>query len=1027
MWISDVSIRRPVTIITVMAAIIIFGWISFQRLGIDLFPEIDIPYVSVTTVLTGASPEVIDNDVTDVLEEQIKTINGVKNIMSQSYEGFSQIIIEFELEKDVDVAAEEVRAKVNLAEMNLPKEAEKPIISKFDIASLPIMWVSVSGSIEYGKLAYYADKVVKEQLQSVMGVGNIEKMGLREREIRVWIDPNKLRARLLTAQDVVWAIQNRHLEFPGGRVEEKDKEYSIKVEGEYSTVDELNELVVAERKGVVTKLKDVGYVVDDAEDKRSIARFNGMPTVALGIRKQSGFNTVAVADAVKKAIEKMRPNVPEGINLSVAFDYSGYIKDSIHGVEFDIIFGVLLTAILMFLFLRNIRTTFISVISIPISLIGGFIMMDVMGFTVNLITMLAMSLAVGMVIDDTIVVMENIFRHVEEGSKAMEAAHFGTNEVALAVIAATSSIAAVFIPVAFMKGVIGRIFYQFAFTIALTIIISALVSLSLTPFLSSRLLYHRKSHGRFYIYLEKLLKGAEGFYRRRLEWAVNHKAIMVVIAVVVFIFSIILIRFIGLEFITEADEGRLLVRFELPTGTTINKTDQRLREMEDVIFKQAEVNSALSIIGIGAAEVNKGQIYVNLVPREERKATQEDMMNRFRKIFNEKYLDMIVGLENVGMMGTGERNANIQVAILGPSLRKLAEISDRVLQDIKTQNGFVDEDTDLRLTKPDIKITINREIANELGVDVRTIANEIYTLFGGVEVAKFRDAGYRYKIKVKALPNYRMEPADVLKIAIRAYDGKIIDATNLINIEVGEGPNVINRYNRKRSATIFANTDGIPEGEGLRRVQETIAKYLPNDPSWGSTLIGHSSMMEESFRYLFTALLTSILIIYMILAIQFESFIHPFTILLSLPFAIIGALFSLLITGKTLNIISFIGIIMLMGIVTKNAILLVDFANQARARGLDKIKAVIQAGSIRFRPIIMTATATAIGVLPVALALSEGGEMRAPMAIAVIGGVTTNTILTLIIIPVVYLLLDDSKEWLLNKIKKEKPITIKET
>ncbi|OGF63633.1 MAG: hypothetical protein A2Y62_01945 [Candidatus Fischerbacteria bacterium RBG_13_37_8] len=1018
MWISDVSIRRPVTTITVMAAIVIFGVISFMRLGIDLFPEIDIPYVSVTTVLTGASPEVIDNDVTDVLEEQIKTIAGVKNIMSQSYEGFSQIIIEFELEKDVDVASEEVRAKVNLAEMNLPREIEKPVIAKFDIASLPIMWISVYGNVEYRKLAHYADKVVKEQLQSVMGVGNIEESGLREREIRVWLDPNKLKARALTSQDVVWAIQNRHLEFPGGRIETKEQEYSIKIEGEYATAEALNSLVITERQGILTSIKDVGMVVDGSEDMRSIARFNGIPTIALGIRKQSGFNTVEVANAVRKATEEMRPNIPSGIYVEVAFDDSVYIKDSIEGVQFDILFGILLTAGLMFLFLRNIRTTFISVISIPISLVGGFAMMEAMGFTVNFITMLAMSLAVGIVIDDTIVVMENIFRHVEEGSDRVEAARFGTTEVTLAVIAATSSIAAVFIPVAFMKGIIGRFFYQFALTIAFTIIISALVALTLTPFLSSRLLYHKKSQGKFYNSLEKVFKSLERFYRKRLEWAVNHRWTIVGLAVVIFITAILLVGFIGTEFLTQADEGRLTVRFELPTGTSIQKTDLRLKEMEQVLFSQPEVSSALSVVGGGTGEINKGQIFVNLVPKHERLTSQQNMMDRLRKMYLEKYDDMITGVEPVGIVGSGERNANVQVAILGPSLEKLAEISNKVLQDIKSQGVFVDEDTDLRLTKPDIRVHINRSLANDLGVDVRTISTEIYTLFGGLEVAKFKDAGYRYKIRVKALPDYRLKPADLTRIGVRANDGRIIDATNLINFEVSEGPNVINRFNRKRSATIFANTKGIAEGEGLQKVQDAITKYMPDDPNWGSALVGHSSMLEESFKYLLIALLTSILIIYMILAIQFESFIHPFTILLSLPLAIVGVFAALLITGNTLNIFSFIGIIMLMGIVTKNSILLIDFANQARERGLGKVQAMLQAGSIRFRPIIMTATATAIGVLPIALAMSEGGEMRAPMAIAVIGGILTNTVLTLTIIPVIYLILDDTKEWLFKKLRR---------
>lgn len=1016
MWISDVSIRRPVTTITVMAAIIIFGWISFTRLGIDLFPEVEFPYVSVTTVLRGASPEIIDNDVTDVLEEQIKTISGVKNIVSQSYEGYSQIVVEFELEKNVDVASEEVRAKVNLAEMNLPRDVDKPIIAKFDIAALPIMWVSVYGDVEYRKLAYYADKIAKNQLQSVMGIGNVQTSGLREREIRVWLDPEKLKARGLTSQDVSWAIQNKHLELPGGRIETEKQEYSVKVEGEYATVEGLSDLVVAQRQGVITMIKDVGQVVDGSEDLRSIARFNGIPTIGLGIRKQSGANTVAVAQAVRKKVEEMKKNVPPGIYVETVFDDSVYIKDSIHGVQFDILFGIVLTAFIMFLFLRNIRTTFISVISIPISLVGGFIMMDAMGFTVNFITMLAMSLSVGMVIDDTIVVMENIFRHVEEGSERVEAARFGTTEVSLAVIAATSTIAAVFFPVAFMKGLIGRFFYQFAFTVALTIIISALVALTLTPFLSSRLLYHRNVQSRFYNALEKFFKALERSYKKRLEWAVNHRWTMLGVALAIFIIAILLFPLLGTEFITQADEGRLMVRYEMPTGTSIQRTDIRLREIEKILFSQPEVNSAFSTIGMGTGEVNKGMVFVNLIPRKQRLASQMDVMKRLRQIYK-KYTDMIITVERVEIVGSGKRNANVMVVILGPSLEKLAEISSQIAQEVKSQKGFIDVDTDLRLTKPDVKVRINRALANNLGVDVSAISNEIYTLFGGLEVSKFKDGGYRYKIRVKGLPEFRMSPSDLNRIAVRAADGKMVQAANLISFEESEGPNVINRYNRRRSVTIYANVDGIPEGEGIQRIQKVVARYLPKDTNWSSELTGSSQMMQESFQYLLIALLTSLLIIYMILAIQFESFVHPFTILLSLPLAIVGVFAALLVTGKTLNIMSFIGIIMLMGIVTKNAILLIDFANQARAKGMDKVHAMLQAGAIRLRPILMTATATAIGVMPVALALSEGGEMRAPMAIAVIGGVFTNTFLTLTVIPVIYLLLDDAKEWIRKKVR----------
>jgi hydrophobe/amphiphile efflux-1 (HAE1) family protein len=1000
MWLSNTSIKRPVTTLTVMAAV-------------------EIPVVSVTTVLRGASPEVIDNDITDVLEEQIKTISGVKNLVSQSFEGYSQIVVEFELEKNIDVASEEVRAKVNLAEMNLPRDAEKPIIAKFDIAALPILWITVYGDVEYRKLAYYADKVVKEQLQSVMGVGNVQMSGFREREIRIWLDPSQLKARSLTAQDVVGAIQNKHLEMPGGRIETTVQEYSVKVEGEYATVDGLSNLVIAERGGVITTIKDVGQVVDGSEDLRSIARFNGIPTVGLGVRKQSGFNTVAVADATRKKVEEMKKQVPPGIHVETAFDDSVYIKDSIKGVQFDILFGILLTAVIMFLFLRNLRPTFISVISIPISLIGGFILMDALGFTVNFITMLAMSLSVGMVIDDTIVVMENIFRHVEEGSDKIEAARYGTDEVALAVIAATSTIAAVFLPVAFMKGIIGRFFFQFAFTVAMTIIISALVALTLTPFLSSRILYHRKAQSRFYNTLEKFFKGLENSYKKRLEWAVNHRLIIIALAIGVFILAIAIVPFIGSEFATQADEGRLLVRFEMPTGTSVQQTDIRLKQLEKILFSQSEVTSAFSMIGMETGEVNKGMIFVNLSNRKLRLASQQDVIKRLRVIYKQ-YNDMIIGVERMESVGSNERNADVQIVIQGPSVEQLAKISDQVVKDAKAQKGFVNVNTDLRLTKPDVEVQINRALANDLGVDVSAISNEIYILFGGLEVSKFKEGGYRYKIRVKALPDFRVSPSDLNRIMVRASNGRLIEAANLISFNVGEGPNVINRFNRRRSVTIFANVDGIPAGEGITRMQNIVAKYLPKEGNWNSELTGMSQIFQESFQYLLIALLTSILIIYMVLAIQFESFVHPFTILLSLPLAMVGAFGALLITGKTLNIFSFIGIIMLMGIVTKNAILLIDFANQARARGMDKVQAMLQAGAIRLRPILMTAVATAMGVAPVALALSEGGEMRAPMAIAVIGGVLTNTFLTLTVIPVIYLILDDGTEWLKKKMKRDK-------
>jgi len=1017
MLISDVSIRRPVTTLTVMAAFIIFGWIAFTNMGIDLFPEVDIPVVTVKTVLEGASPEVVDADVTDVLEEQIKTIGGIKNLSSQSYESLSLITVEFELEKDVDVAAQEVRAKVNLAEKDLPDDVDKPIIDKVDLAANAIMWIAVSGTTDYAKLSYYADKVLKEQLQSINGVGMIQTGGLRNREIRVWLDPKKLEARNLTAQDIVRAIKLKHVELPGGRIEAEIMEYSVKVKGEYASVEGLNDLVVAERQGSTITLKDVGIVTDGFEDLRSIIRFNGKPAIGLGVKKQSGTNTTAVADAVKNRLAEIKKHTPEGIQVGIAMDSSDFIKKSMEGVQFDIIFGIILTALIMYLFLRNLRITFISVTAIPVSLIGGFVLMNALGFTVNNLTMLAMSLAVGMVIDDAIVVLENIFRHVENGEDRIEAAQRGTDEVGLAVLAATSSVAAVFIPVAFMKGIIGRFFYQFGLTVALTIIISVLVSFTLTPFLCSRMLRHQTSHKKLYMVIENFFTAIEQMYRKTLEWAVSHRILVVGIAVGTFILSFMMVPYIGSEFVTHADEGQFKVSFELATGTAIEETNKRLHELEKLIFSKPEVDHAFAAVGVGGGqEVNKGLMIINLISKHNREISQQEIMQKLRGTLR-RYSDMKSSVEYLSAVGSaGGRNAEIMIALKGPGIDDLARVSSQVVRDITAQGEFVDVDTDLRITKPDVEVHINRGMANDLGVDVRSISNEIYTLFGGVDAAKFKDGGYRYDIHVRALPEYRMTPENLDLISVRGQNGQLIKGLNLITYEVGRGPNVINRYDRMRSATLYADVEGISVGDGLAKVENIIMNTLPKDGNWDMALKGKTKTFRESFRYLLHALFIAVLVIYMILCIQFESFIHPFTMMISLPLCMIGVFGALLITGKTLNIFSFIGIIMLMGIVTKNGILLVDFANQQRRKGMNKIEAMLTAGPIRLRPILMTASAVVIGVVPVALAMSEGGETRAPMAIAVIGGMISSTLLTLLVVPVVYLILDDTQEWVITKI-----------
>lgn len=1021
MKLSDTAIQRPVFTTMLIAAFIIFGVVGYQRIGVDLYPEVEFPVVTITAILQGASPEVIETDVTDVIEEEISTIEGIDNIRSQSFEGVSQVIVTFVLEKDIDIAAQEVREKVAVAARTLPRDIEPPIVQKIDISANPIMWISVGGDRPYRELSYYADKVIKERLQMVQGVGSILLGGFRDREIRVWLDPERLEAYNLSPLDVNHAIQTKHAELPAGRIENPTEEITIKVMGEYATTEELNDLTVAYRHGMPVRLRDIGSVEDGEEDARTVGRFVQKPAIGLGVRKQSGTNTVEVADRVKAALEQIQTELPPGIQLRVAFDSSEFIKNSMHDVQFDILFGALLTSVVILLFLRNVRTTLISVIAIPTSLIGSFALINALGFTINNMTMLALSLAVGMVVDDAIVVLENIFRHMEKlGKPARAAAREGTGEIALAVIAATFSIIAIFLPVAFMKGIIGRFFMQLGLTVAIAIIISLLVSLTLTPMLSSRFLQVEQQHGRLFDALGRGFAAIERAYRVALGLALRRRALIVLSAIGIFAVSLLLARFIGQEFFTQADESRFIVRFETPLGWSIERTDEVTRQAERVLFSHPEVKSAYVGIGIGEArEVNKGIMFVSLVPKSERDRSQQQLMAMLRAELN-AIPNLTAAVDTISPIGGGQRNADIQYVLEGPTLEELTRHSTTITQQISQTPGFVDVDTDLELTKPEAKVYINRDKAEDLGLDVVTITQAINTLMGGVDVAKFKEGGERYDIRVRAQSPYREAASDIDRIMVISHDGRRVKLSNVVEVVEGVGPNIINHYNRQRAVTLFTNLQDKPLGQALTELNGVVAEVLPNEPGYRTDLTGRTREFQRAFQYLGAALVLSIIIIYMVLGAQFESFIHPFTIMLSLPLATIGVFGLMLITGKTLNIFSYIGIIMLVGIVTRNSILLVDYTNQLRARGLERTPAILQAGPTRLRPILMTAITTIVGMVPVSLALSEGGESRAPMAVAVIGGMLTSTFLTLLVIPVVYSYFDDLGDWITGHLRKRK-------
>ncbi|MCX5772561.1 MAG: efflux RND transporter permease subunit, partial [Candidatus Hydrogenedentes bacterium] len=647
MIMSDTAIKKPVTVILFTAATLIFGYFALMGMGVDLFPEVEFPTVTVSSVLRGADPDIMDSDVTDVLESYINTIEGVKTIQSTSREGSSQITVQFVLSKDIDVAAQEVRAKINLAQYELPLDLYPPVVDKLDIASQPILWVAVTSAGSYREMARYADDALRVRLESTSGVGLVEMGGFRDREIRVWLDPKALEARGLTPVDVAGAIRANHIELPGGRVEQPNKEFVVKIEGEFKSAKELEELVITRTPGGVIRLKEVATVTDGAEDLRSMARYNGMASIGLGVMKQSGTNTVAVARAIKKTVAEAAKTAPPGVTVEVAYDSSTFIEKSMRDVMFDLFLGGLLTGGVMVLFLRNFRMTFISVMSIPVSIIGCFVVMYAFGFTINNMTMLAMSLAIGIVIDDAIVVLENIFRHVENDRNvsAMEASRVGTNEVALPVIAASSSIMAVFIPVAFMKGIIGRFFFQFGLSVALAVFISVVVSLTLTPMLCSRLLVHDPHHGRVFTLFENAFKGIERAYGWALDKALRHRWATLGVAILFFAAGIALIPFAKRQFVTQPDESSFLVRYELPTGTSIYTTDQALRKIETLVYSQKEVSAGFGMAGSGGSSVNRGMMFVNLISPSQREASQEDVMTRVRALIKEALPEANIGVD----------------------------------------------------------------------------------------------------------------------------------------------------------------------------------------------------------------------------------------------------------------------------------------------------------------------------------------------------------------------------------------------
>jgi len=1036
MWLADTSVKRPVFATMVIMALVVLGIVSYPNIGVDLLPKIDFPIVTVTTTLKGASPDVMDVDVTDKIEGAVNTINGVKTITSTSYEGMSRTTIEFVLERNIDQAVQDVREKVSGIRNKLPDDIDEPKIAKVDPDATPILYLNLSGDRSVRDLSMYADEVLKEQLQRINGVGDVVFYGLRLRQVRIWLDAAKMQAYQVAPSDVILALKRENIELPGGRIETQTKEYTVRIKGEFAHIPDFNDLIISYYKGAPVKIKDIGRAEDGMEEKRTLSRFNRVPAVGMAIQKQSGTNTVEVADRVKAEVAKINKTLPPGMKINFAVDSSLFIVRSIDEVQFHLIIGSLFAILAVFIFLKNLRTTLISAVALPVSVISTFALINFFGFTFNNMTMLALSLSVGLLIDDAIIVIENIYRHVEEGMAPMEAAKFATSEIGLAVMATTFAIVAIFLPVAFMKGIIGRFFLQFALTIIFAILVSLLVSFTLTPMMASIFLKpHQKSvpnplaadgsgSGKKHIWtkigdnLEHYYRKLESFYRVILEFTIGYRKTVLFAALVIFILSMGLTAFIGKEFTPSEDQGVFLIRMEAPIDYSIDQIEQYFGKTEAMVQEIPGVKSVFYVQGY-AGYPNKVVMMVNLIPKKERKYSQEDI----KKIARTK-LRQIPGIkvsaEDLSIVGGGIRNVPIQYSIRGTDLNALQQYAKQITSEFSKLPGIVDVDTSLEVGKPEFKVYIDRDRAADLGVDVATVAEAINLLVSGeLDIARYKDEqrGKRYDIRVRLNPEDRESSNAMQRINVRARDGKLVELANVVKVQEGTGPSVINRADRQRAITIFASLEGKPLGQAKDELDAIAARILPAD--YVPKYYGMADTMKESFGYLLFAILLGVIMAYMILAAQFESFVHPITVLLSLPLSFVGAFGALFLTGKTLNIFSFIGLILLMGLVKKNAILLVDYTNVLRERGLSRRDAILQAGPVRMRPILMTTFAMVFGMLPIALGVGEGAETRAPMGIAVIGGLLTSLILTLVVVPSAYDIFDDWQEYFKKKTFKE--------
>ncbi len=1007
MKISNLSIRRPVFATVMSLAIVLFGVISFLRLPVREYPDIDPPIVSVVTLYRGASASVVETEITDVLEEQFATLSGVKTMTSSSREEGSVITIEFELSRDVDEAANDVRDRVSRSRGNLPREIDDPIVSKVEANAQPIVWLSLSSDSLSGlELTDVADRVLKERLQRLPGVGNVFIGGERRYAMRVWLDPQRMAARGLTPQDVELAIRRENVEIPGGRVEGDFREFAVRTHGDLTSPEEFGAIIVAQTPGGTVWLRDIANVEVGAENERTIARWLGKPAVGLGVVKQSKASTLDVAKAVRDALEDLKGAIPSGMRLTVAYDSSLHIQDSIKQVGETLLIALCLVILVVIAFMKSFRATLIPTLAIPVSIIGTFVAIYFLGFTINILTLLGLVLAIGLVVDDAIVMLENIFRHLEMGKSRMQAAFDGSKEIAFAILATTIALVAVFVPVAFLTGSVGRLFREFGFSVAISVAISGFVALTLTPMFSSRILrpihgtgrsWAARSFDEFFVWLNRT-------YERILHFALRHRLATIVVAVVLVILSAGIFKFMPRELVPTEDRGIGFGIVIAPEGSTLAYTDRYMKQVEQRLLALPERKGLFTALGLGfggPGRVTDGFLFLNLGPRHDRKRSQQDIVQSlFPQMFSiPGVLAFVINPPSLGSFSSSP----IQYVLEAESYDELNQATGIMMGAAQKLGYLFNLNSDLKLNKPELDITVDRERASEMGVSVSDIGSTLEALLGGRVVGNFKRGTKQYDVIIQVPATERATPDIIEGIYVRGPSG-LVQLANVVKVSEAVGPKELNHFNRRRSATITSNLfPFVSLGKALDDLDNAKQNNLPANIK--REFAGQSLEFKESSSGLYYFFLLALVFIYLVLAAQFESFIHPFTILLSVPLAVFGALISLFVFKQSLNIYSQIGLIMLIGLVTKNAILIVEFSNQLRSRGRDVVHAVVEASIIRLRPILMTSFATVFGILPIAIGFGAGAESRRPLGIAVVGGLLFSTFLTLVLVPVVYSLL----------------------